>query len=353
MGDIAQIQEAEYDAILRQAVAVIDRTRTMVATAVCSAIGTAHWEIGKLLHERKVESKHGSGVVNRLSYDLKLRYPQMGVSPRNLWDIKKFYERFCDSDPKLRQFVAVLPWGHILTLMRKFGEDDNAILYYAQEIISKGWNRELLSSAISLKMHIRKSDLSDNNFEQTLPGTQAMFANEVFRSGYNLGFLGVKDPILETALETRLVEKVKQFLLELGRGFTYIGNQHVLEYNGRRSKVDMLFFHRGLHCLVAFDLKIGEFKPEYAGKMNYYLSLLDRLERREDENRSIGIILCAEKDRVEVELALEDMGKPIGVADYQLIVPQEELKKIVAEEVEAFGKELPFRVDTEEDSNNK
>lgn len=176
-----------------------------------------------------------------------------------------------------------------------------------------------------------------------------MFANEVFRSGYNLGFLGVKDPILETELEARLVEKVKQFLLELGKGFTYIGNQHVLEYNGKLNKVDMLFFHRGLHCLVAIDLKIGEFQPEYAGKMNYYLSLLDRLERREDENRSIGIILCAEKDRVEVELALENMGKPIGVAEYQLIVPQEELKKIVAEELEAFNKELPLCTEKEED----
>lgn len=261
--------------------------------------------------------------------------------------MKKFYERFCNSESKLRQAVAVIPWGHILTLMRKFGEDDNAILYYAQEITSKGWNRGLLSSAISLKMHMKKDIPSDNNFEQTLPATQAMFANEVFRSGYNLGFLGVKDPILETELEVRLVEKVKQFLLELGKGFTYIGNQYVLEYNGKRSKVDMLFFHRGLHCLVAIDLKIGEFKPEYAGKMNYYLSLLDRLERREDENRSIGIILCAEKDHVEVELALEEMGKPIGVADYQLIVPQEELKKVVADEVEAFGKEFPLRSETE------
>ena len=259
-----------------------------------------------------------------------------------------FYERFCESEPKLRQAVAVLPWGHTLKLMRKFGEDDNAISYYAQETLSKGWNRDLLSSAISLKMHTRKSESLDNNFEQTLPATQAMFANEVFKSGYNLGFLGIKDPILETELETRLVEKVKHFLLELGKGFTYLGNQYVLEYNGKRSKVDMLFFHRGLHCLVAIDLKIGEFKPEYAGKMNYYLSLLDRLERREDENRSIGIILCAEKDRVEVELALEDMGKPIGVADYQLIVPQEELKKVVADEMEAFGKELPLRTGTEE-----
>ncbi len=348
MADIIQLQESEYDEILRQAVAVIDKTKAMVATTICSAIGTAHWEIGQLLHDKKVESTHGSGVVNRLSYDLKKRYPQMGVSPRNLWDMKKFYERFCASEPKLRQAVAVLPWGHILTLMRKFGNDDDAILYYAREIVSKGWNRELLSSAISLKMHLRGEEHVDNNFKQTLPAAQAMFANEVFRSGYNLGFLGVKDPILETELEARLVDKVKQFLLELGKGFTYIGNQYVLEYNGKRSKVDMLFFHRGLHCLVAIDLKIGEFKPEYAGKMNYYLSLLDRLERQKDENRSIGIILCAEKDRVEVELALEEMGKPIGVADYQLIVPQDELKKIVAEEVEAFGKELPLRAETEE-----
>ena len=136
MTDIIQIQESEYDAILRQAVAVIDRTRAMVATTVCSAIGTAHWEIGKLLHDKKIESKHGSGVVNRLSFDLKQRYPQMGASPRNLWDMKKFYERFCNSEPKLRQAVAVLPWGHSLTLMRKFGKDDNTILYYAQEITS-------------------------------------------------------------------------------------------------------------------------------------------------------------------------------------------------------------------------
>ena len=122
MTDITQIQGLEYDAILRQAVAVIDRTRAMVATAVCSAIGTAHWEIGKLLHDRKVESKHGCSVVNRLSYDLKQRYPQMGVSPRNLWDMKKFYERFCGSESKLRQLVEVIPWGHILTLMLKFGK---------------------------------------------------------------------------------------------------------------------------------------------------------------------------------------------------------------------------------------
>lgn len=128
--------------------------------------------------------------------------------------------------------------------MQKFGNDDDAILYYAQEVVSKGWSRKLLTSAISMRMHLNKSDSSDNNFSLTLPESQSQLANEIFRSGYNLGFLGVRNPILETELEARLVNKVKQFLLELGKGFTYIGNQYELEYNGKVSRVDMLFYHR-------------------------------------------------------------------------------------------------------------
>ena len=235
--------------------------------------------------------------------------------------------------------VALLTWSHNLLLLSK-GLNDEATLYYAQETVTKGWNRDLLLNAIKLKMYETKALAQvDNNFDRTLPAEQAQYANEVFNSSYNLGFLGVTSPILELELEDRLVKAITRFLMELGNGFTFIGNQHVLEYNGKESKVDMLFFHRGLRCLVAVDLKIGAFKPEYAGKMNYYLSLLDRLERGADENRSIGIILCAEKDRVEVELALEDMGKPIGVADYQLIVPKEKLQKVLADEIKAFSEE--------------
>ena len=235
--------------------------------------------------------------------------------------------------------VALLPWSHNLLLLSK-GFNDEATLHYAQETITKGWNRDLLLNAIKLNMYETQALARvDNNFDRTLPAEQAQYANEVFNSSYNLGFLGVTSPILELELEDRLVKAITRFLMELGNGFTFIGNQHVLEYNGKESKVDMLFFHRGLRCLVAVDLKIGPFKPEYAGKMNYYLSLLDRLERGADENRSIGIILCAEKDRVEVELALEDMGKPIGVADYQLIVPKEKLQKVLADEIKAFSEE--------------
>ena len=333
------IRREEYESMLQHAVAVIEHARLEIAKHINGNIASAYWEIGKMLHERKVESGHGDGVVRLLSVDLKERYPKMGLSPRNLWYMKRFYLRYCDSEIKVQRSVALLPWSHNVYLLGK-NLDDSATLYYAQETIAKGWNRDLLLNAIKLNMY--ESQLAtkvDNNFSRTLPMEQAQYANEVFSSSYNLGFLGVTSPILELELEDRLVKAITRFLMELRNGFTFIGNQHVLDYNGKESKVDMLFFHRGLHCLVAVDLKIGAFKPEYAGKMNYYLSLLDRLERGEGENRSIGIILCAEKDRVEVELALEDMGKPIGVADYQLIVPKKELEEMLTCEIRKFGEE--------------
>ena len=333
------IGSSDYAEMLRHAVAVIEHARTEIARHVNGYVSTAYWEIGQMLHERKIESGYGDNIVKRLSADLKERYPKMGVSPRQLWNMKKFYERYAEHGEKLLRSVALLPWSHNLLLLNK-GLDDNATLYYAQETVAKGWNRDLLLNAIKLNMYETQALARvDNNFDRTLPAEQAQYANEVFNSSYNLGFLGVTSPILELELEDRLVKAITRFLMELGNGFTFIGNQHVLEYNGKESKVDMLFFHRGLRCLVAVDLKIGPFKPEYAGKMNYYLSLLDRLERGADENRSIGIILCAEKDRVEVELALEDIGKPIGVADYQLIVPKEKLQKVLADEIKAFSEE--------------
>ena len=332
--DKTLFNETEYNSILSTALNIIETARLNVARSINTSITAAYWEIGKILHERKIEAMHGSSVVKRLAEDLKQRYPTMGMSPRQLWDMKKFYERFYSTDLKLRQAVAVLPWGHILKLTNK-ALDDNAVLFYANEIITKSWSRDLLLNAIKMQMHKHSSMNTnrDNNFNNTLPEIQSSYANEVFKSNYNLGFLSVSEPIKELELERRIVEKIKQFLLEMGKGFTYIGNQYALDYDGKESKVDLLLYHRKLRCLVAIDLKIGEFKPEYAGKMNYYLSVLDRIEKEEDENNSIGIILCAEKDKVQVELALDGITKPIGVADYQLIVPKDELTTIIQQEM--------------------
>lgn len=344
--EILNIEESEYNSILLQAVAVIDEARAKAAKSVSYIANSAYWEIGKLLYEKKLDSGYGNRIVERLSVDLKQRYPSMGLSTRQLWNMKKFYVRYMGRDEKLLQAVAVLPWSHnLLMLSKKLNLTDEQVMFYANEVVSKGWDRDLLTNAIKLKTHENHTlALPDNNFSAALPVPQANYANEVFRNSYNLGFLGIIEPVAELELERRLVEKVKLFLLELGKGFTYIGNQHILEYNGKESKVDMLFFHRGLRCLVAIDLKIGAFKPEYVGKMNYYLSLLDRLERGQDENRSIGIILCAEKDHVEVELALEDIGKPIGVADYQLILPKQELEKVVQDEIAIYERDREQRL---------
>lgn len=347
--EVIHINENEYKEILLQAVAVIEIARTNIARHIAATTSNTYWEIGKLLYDRKLENKHGSGVVKRLSIDLKERYPKMGMSPRQLWNMKSFYTRYKDSDTKLLQCVALLPWSQNLLILSKDLNDQDS-LYYARESISKGWNRDFLLNAIKLKMHKTHPIVPlDNNFDTTLPVHQAQYANQIFSSTLNLGFLNVTEPIHELELERRLVDKIKLFLLELGRGFTFIGNQHILEYNGKESRVDMLFFHRGLRCLVAIDLKIGKFIPEYAGKMNYYLSILDRIEKQEGENPSIGIILCAEKDHLDVELALEGISKPIGVADYQLIIPKEELQKTIAAEIQSFEEEQASKSIRKED----
>lgn len=345
--EIQHINESDYNEILQQAVAVFDKARNVIARGVSTTANMACWNMGKLLYERKLEGKHGDGIVKRLSVDLKQRFPSMGVSPRNLWNMKRFYTRFIDTDEKLQRSVAVLPWTHILLLISKGLElDDSAILYYATEAVTKGWTRDLLLNAIKMEMHLtHQPNTIDNNFSEALSAPQAMYANEVFGSGFNLGFLGVTEPIAELELERRLVEKIKLFLLELGNGFTFIGNQYTITYKGREGRVDLLFFHRVLKCLVAFELKIGKFKPEYIGKMNYYLSMLDRSERRKDENPSIGIILCAEKDHVDVELALEGVTKPIGVADYQLLLPKKELAKVIQDEMNLYIKDSRTKKD--------
>ena len=191
----------------------------------------------------------------------------------------------------------------------------------------------MLLNAIKIDSYSQsQKQIKTNNFENTLPEVHADYANEVFKSTYNLGFLGITEPVKEKELESRLIAKIKAFILELGKGFSFIGNQYRLDYNNKEYFVDMLFFHRGLRALVAIELKIGPFKPEYVGKMNFYLSLLDKLEKTETENPSIGIILCADKDHLEVEIALQDIHKPIGVAEYQLL-PREQLQTLILNEL--------------------
>ena len=330
---IRSFSEEDYNELLQQAVAVIETSRLRIAKQLNTIAMSSYWEIGKLLDERKVDSKHGDSIVKRLSIDLKSKYPDMGLSPRNLWNMKRFYLRYCQYDTKVQQAVAVLPWSHNLLLM-SYDLAPQYIVFYANEVFSKGWSRDMLNHALKSEYHLSIQAIEkSNNFNSTLPTLQAGYANEVFRNSYNLGFIDAVEPLKELELERRLVQKITAFIMELGSGFSFIGNQHTLICNNKEYRVDLLFFHRRLRSMVAIELKIGEFKPEYVGKMNFYLSLLDKLEKAPDENPSIGIILCAEKDRLEVELALQDVNKPIGVAEYQYLLPKKKLQELVTNEM--------------------
>lgn len=333
-----QFNEEEYNKLLQQAVAVIEVSRQRIAKQLNTIAISSYWEIGKLLEEKKIDSKYGDSVVKRLSVDLKAIYPAMGLSPRNLWDMKKFYLRYNEEDAKVRQAVALLPWSHNLLLM-SYDLSPEHIVFYSNEVAAKGWSRDMLRQALKSGYHLSVGAIEkSNNFDSTLPAAQAGYANEVFRSSYNLGFIDAVEPLKELELERRLVQKITTFIMELGSGFSFIGNQHTLMCNGKEYRVDLLFFHRRLRSMVAIELKIGDFKPEYVGKMNFYLSLLDKLEKAPDENPSIGIILCAEKDHLEVELALQDVSKPIGVAEYQYLLPKSKLQELVTDEMKRSGR---------------
>lgn len=330
-----EIHSDEYIEILQQAITEIRTARMSIAKQISRTANSVYWSLGKLLVEKQLDKGYGSGVVKQLSVDLKAAFPNMGFSQRNLWNMKRFYEHYYLLDTKLLQSVAVLPWGHNLLLLDKALPFEET-LFYANETLAKGWSRDLLLNAIKMDYAKAQKQLKTNNFDLTLPEFNADYANEVFQSSYNLGFLGITEPVRELELEQRLVRKIKAFILELGKGFSFIGNQYRLEFNAKEYFVDMLFFHRGLQSLVAIELKIGGFKAEYIDKMNFYLSLLDRFEKRDNENQSIGIILCADREHLEVEIALQDVNKPIGVAEYQLLLPKEALQSLLVKEIKAM-----------------
>lgn len=332
--------EEDYQELLHDTIAVIESSRVRIAKQINTTIMSSHWEIGKLLEERKLDSKHGDQIVKRLSVDLKAKYPNMGLSPRNLWDMKRFYLRYYQEDEKLRRSVALLPWRHNLVLLR-YDLSAEHVFFYANEILNKGWSLDMLNLALKSEYHLSlQASEKSNNFAVTMSGENAEYANEIFRSRYHLGFIDAVEPLKELDLERHLVNKISSFIMELGNGFSFIGNQHTLSFNNKDYHVDLLFFHRRLRSMIAIELKIGEFKPEYVGKMNFYLSLLDKLEKAPEENPSIGIILCAGKDHLEVELALQDINKPIGVAEFQYLIPKNKLEEMIKNEINKRNKDL-------------
>jgi len=277
-----------------------------------------NFDLGKIIVKNQEKNNWGKSIVETLSKDInKVLDGTKGYSPQNLWRMRQFYLEYKDK-AELLESALKIPWGQNLLVLHKIKNDQEKD-YYLTATDKLGWSRAVLLNQIKANAYQHHLlNPKQSNFEKALPVHLSEQANEAMKSEYNLDFLGITKPVLERELENRLVEKIRDLLLELGYGFSFIGNQYRLKLNQKEYFVDLLFYHRILKCLVAIELKTVEFEPEFSGKMNFYLELLDEQEKQPDDNPSIGIILCPTKDNIEVEYTLRTNTKPIGVSAYKL-----------------------------------
>ena len=294
-----------------------------------------YWDFGKTIVERQKRYGWGQSIVEKLAKDLQTEFEgREGFSANNLWRIRNFYLAY-ENSPKLAQLVQEMPWGHNVVIMQMV---KNAIEkeYYISASIKMGWSRNVLLNQIKANAFAQaKQSKKLHNFEKALPAHLAEQADESIKSVYSLDFLGITKPVKERELENRLVEKVKRFILELGYGFCFIGNQYRLTLKDNEYFIDLLFYNRKLKSLVAIELKTGKFEPEYAGKMDFYLHLLNDQVKLKNENPPIGIILCADKDDVVVEYALKNVKHAVGVGEYRLTTKlPAQLKGVIPSEKE-------------------
>jgi predicted nuclease of restriction endonuclease-like (RecB) superfamily len=277
-----------------------------------------YFEIGKQIVANQELQGCGKSVVEQMSKDLKNEFGEKsGYSSSNLWRMRNFYLSYRE-DEYLAQLVRDISWGQNILIFEKCKKREERE-YYIKNTIEFGWNRNVLTHHIQTKRFDRDDKTKKiNNFEATLKNELSELATDIVKSEYNLEFLSISDDMHEREVENSLVENIKKFLLELGYGFSFIDNQYKLTLNDNEYFIDLLFFHRKLNALVAIELKVGKFKPEYAGKMNFYLNLLNDTVKMPHENPSIGIILCTDKDSLEVEYSLLNTSQPMGVSTYTL-----------------------------------
>ena len=255
-------------------------------------------------------------MIDRLAGDLKVAFPEMkGFSPRNLKYMRAFAEAWPD-EAIVQGVLAQLTWYHNIALLEKvLGLQDR--LWYAQATIQHGWSRNVLVHQIE-SGRVHRQGKAVANFGRTLPAPLSDLARDITKDPYNFDFLTLGDDAHERDLERGLIDHLRQFLLELGVGFAFVGSQYRLDVGEQEFFIDLLFYHLKLRAYVVIDLKMTPFQPEFAGKMNFYLSVVDDTLRHRDDQPSIGLILCKTKDRFVAEYALRDINKPIGISDYLL-----------------------------------
>jgi len=340
-----------YGSLLSDIKARIRQAQVKATLSANSEIILMYWDIGRMIQERQDHEGWGTAVIPRLARDIRNELPEeKGFSERNIKRMLRFYREYPNILPIMPQAVAQLqqaenkdvlivpqavdqlpvtersvilqrlvtqiPWGHNILLMERV-KDLSSRLWYMEQIIQNGWSRDTLGLMIKSDAHERKGK-AVSNFKLTLPDPQSDLVRQSLKDPYIFDFLTLTEPFNERELETELVKHLEKFLIELGAGFAFVGRQYRMEISDQDYYIDLLFYHLKLRCYIVIELKKGDFKPEYAGKMNFYCSAVDDLIKDPTDQTTIGLILCQTKDRILAEYALRDVHKPIGVSEYEL-----------------------------------
>lgn len=301
----------EYKVWLIQLKAKIRSTQAKAILTVNSALINFYWELGKMIAEK--QTKWGSKFLQTLSNDLKAEFSNMqGFSVTNLKYCQAFYNYYGQSISQLP--VDQIPWSHNIIIFTK-SEDLAEAHFYIQKTLENGWSRDTLALQVKTNLYQRNGK-AITNFNQTLPPTVSDLANQTLKDPYIFDFISLTQPYQEKDIENQLVEHLTKFLLELGKGFAFLGRQYHLVVGDNDYYLDLLFYHTKLKCYVVIELKNTKFMPEYAGKLNFYLSAVDSLVKDKTDNPTIGILLCRDKNSVEAEFSLRDINKPMGVSEF-------------------------------------
>ena len=307
----------------------IQKTQYKVAIESNINLISMYFRLGKILNDNY---EYGNKFIDEVSKDLKMEFPNStGFSVRNLKYMKKFYLEYKD-DEEVQQLVAQVPWGHNIVLMEKI-KDKEIRKIYVEAILKNGWGRNMLSIQIDNGYHLRIGS-SNNNFENTLPALDSDLVNYTIKDPYIFDFLSLQNEYKEKELENAMINKIRDVLIELGKGFSFVGNQYKINVGGQEFFIDLLFYHLELRRYVVVELKANSFKPEYAGQIGFYVTAIDETLKKEQDNPTIGLLLCKDKDRLTVDYSLKSINVPIGVSSFEIkkYIPKDILDKLPTEE---------------------
>ena len=318
--NLHNIENAEYANWIAELKSKIQSAQLKAAVSVNKELLALYWEIGKSISFKITKSNWGNSIVEKLSKELRNEFPnQKGFSRSNLFSMKKWFDFYSSSSldiGKVQQLVGQIPWGHNLAIITKSKSKEEAI-FYSSKTIENNWSRAVLVNQMSSDFYNRQGK-AITNFNNTLPEPHSELAVETLKDPYKLDFLDLQEKILEKDIEVQLVKHITSFLLELGAGFSFVGQQVPVKIDNQDFYIDLLFYHIKLKCYVVIELKAIEFKAEFAGKMNLYLSAVDDSMKTKSDNPTIGLLLCQSKSEIVAEYALRGMTQPIGIAEYDL-----------------------------------